>query len=57
MIIPNAADEGKVAITIFFHRPIELWTKNDRYVILQRLAAFMRKAADDRKRRRRKVAS
>jgi hypothetical protein len=56
MIIP-ARDETQTAITVVFWKPVEKWTSKDRAVILQRLAAFMRKAADDRKRRRRKVAS
>jgi hypothetical protein len=51
MIIPEAGS-GQTAITVVFWKPLEKWTSKDRAVIIWRLAAFMRKAAGKRRRRR-----
>jgi hypothetical protein len=55
MIIPTPPNE--TAVTILFHKDLADWTKKDRDTILRRLAAFMRKASNDRKRRPRKVVA
>jgi hypothetical protein len=55
MIIP-APDEA-VAITLIFHKPLSLWTRDDRAAILQRLEKLMLdpKTLGKRRRKRRKV--
>jgi hypothetical protein len=54
MAVPVPPDE--VAITLYFHRPLSQWTRDDRRVILHKLQDLMRVKGKKKSARRAKHA-